>query len=598
MILQVLKEYYDRKAADPDSDIAPEGFEKKAIPFIVVIKSDGEFVNLKSTREKVGERNVAKPFLLPRSMTRTGSKSHKTTFLLWDHIGYLFGYPENDPKADKQHQTWLNFLNALPEDLKQDAGVKAVLLFYEKNGIAAVKSHISWPECVRIPSCNMTFSLVEEELPVPCRPAVQNYVRASVSRPTVPDKGDSAAAKVFAHCLITGEYGEIARIHGRTPINKDTKSLVAFQKNSGYDSFGKKQCYNAPVCKKAEFSYTTGLNTLLKSKGQRIQIGDTATVFWSEKASPLEHDAFFFFSEPPKDDPDSNTEAVKALYETIWSGAYVVPDDSTRFYVLGLSPNSARIAVRFWHIGTVREMGSRFKQHIDDLAITHSVKIESALPMRRLLRSIAVQEKDDNIPPKLAGDVMRSILDGSPYPATLLQAAIRRIRAEQAKKNKNTGKPEPNVPYERAALIKAYLNRSLRFHNPTNEKEITMCLDPENTNIGYRLGRLFAALERLQIRSATQKGGKEPNSTIRDRYYGAASGTPITVFGTLIRLSKHHLAKLENVGERINFEKLFGEIMSSFSDFPPHLNMADQGRFAIGYYHQMQSFYAKNSDNH
>ena len=124
-----------------------------------------------------------------------------------------------------------------------------------------------------------------------------------------------------------------------------------------------------------------------------------------------------------------------------------------------------------------------------------------------------------------------------------------------------------------------------------------MSLDPENTNIGYRLGRLFAALERLQIRAATQKGGKEPNSTIRDRYYGAASGTPITVFGTLIRLSKHHLAKLENVGERINLEKLFGEIMSIFSDFPPYLNMADQGRFAIGYYHQMQDFYAKKSDN-
>ena len=173
MILQALKEYYDRKAADPDSDIAPEGFEKKEIPFIVVIKPDGEFVNLKSTREKVGERNVAKPFLLPRSKTRTGSRSYETTFLLWDHIGYLFGYPENDPKAAKQHQTWLNFLNALPEDLKQDEGVKAVLLFYEKNGVAAVKNHASWPECVRIPSCNMTFSLVGETDPVPCRPAVQ-----------------------------------------------------------------------------------------------------------------------------------------------------------------------------------------------------------------------------------------------------------------------------------------------------------------------------------------------------------------------------------------------------------------------------------------
>jgi CRISPR-associated protein Csd1 len=180
---------------------------------------------------------------------------------------------------------------------------------------------------------------------------------------------------------------------------------------------------------------------------------------------------------------------------------------------------------------------------------------------------------------------MRAILEGTPYPATLLQAAVRRNRAEQ------------EVPYPRAALIKACLNRTLRFNNPKNEKEITMSIDPANTNIGYRLGRLFAVLERVQIRAATQKGGKEPNSTIRDRYYGAASAIPVTVFGTLMRLSKHHLAKLENVGERINFEKLFGEIMDGFTDFPAHLDTADQGRFAIGYYHQMQDFYTKKTDN-
>jgi CRISPR-associated protein Csd1 len=582
MILQALKEYYDRKAADPESDIAPEGFEKKAIPFVVVIKSNGEFVNLESTRETVGERIDYKAFLLPRSKTRTGSRSFETTFLLWDHIGYLFGYPENDPKAVRQHQAWLNYLKALPDDLKQDEGVKAVLLFYEKNGVAAVKQHASWPDCLRILSCNMTFSLVGETGPVPCRPAVQAYVRASVSQTTVPDTKDSSAAKVFAHCLITGKYGEIKSTHGRTPINKDTKSLVAIQKNSGYDSFGKEQCYNAPICTSAEFAYTTGLNTLLKSRGQRIRIGDATTVFWSEKASPLENDAFFFFSEPPKDDPDRNTEAVKVLYESIWNGAYIVPDDNTRFYVLGLSPNAARIAVRFWHVGTVREMGTRFKQHVDDLAITHSVKTESALPMRRLLRSIAAQEKDDNIPPNLAGELMRAILDGSPYPATLLQAAIRRNRAEQS------------VPYPRAAMIKAYLNRALRFNNFKDEKEITMSLDPENTNIGYRLGRLFAALEKIQ--SDANPG---INATIRDRFYGAASSTPVTVFGNLMRLSNHHLSKLEKgkPGLFVVRKQLIGEIMCPVNDFPTHLDMADQGRFAVGYYHQAHDLWTKKTGN-
>ena len=122
-----------------------------------------------------------------------------------------------------------------------------------------------------------------------------------------------------------------------------------------------------------------------------------------------------------------------------------------------------------------------------------------------------------------------------------------------------------------------------------------MSLDPNNTNIGYRLGRLFAALERTQIRAFTSGGGKEPNTTIRDRYYGAASSTPVIVFGTLIRLSKHHLAKIEHVGEKVNLEKLFAEIMEGVSDFPTHLCLADQGRFAIGYYHQMHDFFTKKS---
>lgn len=600
MILQALKEYYDRKAADPDSGIAVEGFERKEIPFLVVINRDGEFVNLEDTREKVGNRMVAHAYMLPRSKTRTGSRSFETTFLLWDHIGYLFGQPAGDKKATRQHQTWLQSLKNLPESLVQDEGIKAIVRFYSKpDHVESVKAHSAWSECLKPPSCNMTFRLAGDDKPIPCRVAVQSFVRNTVSQQTLTGDNGGDASLVYGLCLVTGKYGEIARTHGRTPINKDTKSLVAFQKNSGYDSYGKEQCFNAPVCKAAEFAYTTGLNTLLKSKHQRIQVGDAATVFWSAKKSTFENDAFLFFAEPPKDDPDYSTDAVKAVYASIWNGVYVVPDDDTWFYVLGLSPNSARIAVRFWHVATVREIGQKFKDHVDDLSIVHGVKTDSALPIRRLLHAVAPLEDDDRLPPNLCGDMVRSILAGLPYPQTLLQAALRRIRAEQSKKDKRTGKPFPNVTYERCALIKGCLNRSTRLNNPKHEEELQVSLDLTNTNIGYRLGRLFATLERIQIRKFTQKGGKEPNSSIRDKYYGSASATPVTVFGTLIRKSKHHLADLENVGERINFEKLVGEIMCDINDFPSHLMLDDQGRFAIGYYHQMQDLFSrKNTSNH
>lgn len=580
MILQALKEYYDRKAADPGSDIAPEGFEKKEIPFLIIIKPDGEFVNLEDTREKVGERMVAKSFLLPRSKTRCGSKSYATTFLLWDHIGYLFGHPEGDSKAANQHKTWLRVLKDLPADLAQDEGVQAMLKFYASpNQIAAVKAHGTWAECLKLKSCNMTFRLAGDSLPIPCREVVQSFVRETISKQAASEDKDDGE-KVFGLCLVTGERGEIAKTHGRTPINKDTKSLVAFQKNSGYDSYHKEQAYNAPVSKSAEFAYTTALNTLLKSKHQRIWVGDAATVFWSAKASTFENQASLFFDDPPPDDPDRNTPAVQAVYASIWNGTYVVPDDDTRFYVLGLSPNSARISVRFWHVATVKEMGKRFKQHIDDLTITHREDMNPALPIRRLLHSIAPLEDDDKLPPNLAGDIARAILEGLPYPQTLLQAAIRRVRAEH------------EITYPRAALIKACINRAARYQNPQQKEELHVSLDTTNTNIGYRLGRLFATLEKIQ-----QEASPGINATIRDRFYGAASSTPVTVFGNLMRLKNHHLAKLESAGRRVQFDKLLGEIMAGINDFPAHLRLEDQGRFAIGYYHQMQDFFTKKTNN-
>jgi CRISPR-associated protein Csd1 len=591
MILQALKEYYDRKADDPDSEIAPEGFEKKEIPFLVVIKEDGSFVALEDTREQVGKRLTGKSFLLPRSKTRTGSKSYETTFLLWDHIGYLLNFTKSDDPNDiektlNQHRTWLNSLENLPDDLKQDPGVRAVLAFYQGSGVDDVRSALTWQECSKIPSCNVTFRLTGDSNPIPCRSAVKAYQAKKVNS-EVKSTPEDEVQGITGRCLMTGEVGSITRIHAYTPINKDSKSFVAFQKNSGYDSYGKEQCYNAPVCKPAEFAYTTGLNTLLKSN-QRLLVGDAVTVFWSARKSQLEVSVPSFFNEPPNDDPDSGTRAVASLLRSVETGAYSATDKDNRFYVLGLSPSSARISVRFWKAGTVPEMAERFAQHFGDLKICHGSKEREYLSLFRLLVSTASLGKSENIPPNLAGETMRAILEGLPYPQTLLQVAIRRARAEQAKKDPKTGKPLPNVTYPRAALIKGCLNRLIRINKLEQQEEIKVSLDRENKNIGYRLGRLFATLEKIQAESHPRI-----NATIRDKFYGAASSCPVTVFGNLMRLKNHHLAKLESTGRRVYFERLIGETMSGVKDFPPHLKLQDQGRFAIGYYHQMNEFYTK-----
>jgi len=584
MILQALKEYYDRKAADPDSDIAPEGFEKKELQFLIVIKEDGEFVGIEDMRERSGKRMITKSFILPRSVGRSGSKSYETTFLLWDHLGYLLGQPSNDKKAKSQHKTWLDSLEKLPSSLKEDTGVNAVLQFYEKNGVDKVLSTPGFQDCLKSQQCNMSFRLISDLYPVPCRKAVQDFKRSSDTDQETDSDGDEKDPNknpIIGTCLVTGEKGEIARTHGRTPINKDTKCLVGFQRNSGYDSYGKEQGYNAPVIKSTEFAYVTALNTLLKSASQRLNTGDTSVVFWSEKQTNLESDFSFLFSEPPKDDPDAGTRRIRAMVDSIQNGAYCADDSHIRFYILGLAPNAARIAVRFWQVGTVGEFAERIYRHFLDFAIDKSVREPEFYSLWRILVNVATQDKSDNIPPSIAGEFIRAILSGTPYPATLLQAALRRIHSDV----------ESRVKPVRAALVKAYLNRYHRFHPNPIHKEIAMSLDPSQPSTGYQLGRLFAVLEKIQ-----EEANPGINATIRERFYGAACSTPVTVFANLMRLKNHHLAKMPNRGRVINMERLIAEIVGRVDDFPAHLDLHEQGRFAVGYYHQRQDFFTSKNN--
>jgi CRISPR-associated protein Csd1 len=319
---------------------------------------------------------------------------------------------------------------------------------------------------------------------------------------------------------------------------------------------------------------------LTKGSRHRIQVGDASTVFWAEKKHELEDWFADIFGEPAKGDSEQDNATIKALFKAPETGAKPVLDDSTKFYVLGLSPNASRIAIRFWYAGTVAEVEENIRQHFKDIAIEHAPHYPSYLSLFRLLVSTALQGKSDNIQPNLTGDFMRAILAGTPYPATLLSSAVRRIRAEH------------EITYPRASLIKAVLIRNARFYKTKQTKEVGMSLDTSNTNTGYRLGRLFAVLEKVQ-----EEASPGINATIRDRFYGSASSVPVTVFPHLMKLKNHHIAKLESKGRAVNLEKIIGEIVDDIKDFPGHLSLDDQGRFAVGYYHQRQDFFKKKDNN-
>ena len=576
MILQALYEYYQRKAYDSESNIAPEGFEWKEIPFVIVIGNDGNFVALEDTREGDGKKKRAKKYLLPKSVGRPGSNGWMTSFLLWDHYGFVLGHARSETEKDqvmakKQFTSFIKKIIDLPQEVKDDEGVSKVIRFYDQGEYEKVTNSEKWEECAKIVGCNLSFRLDGENVLIPCRNCVRTYVASQC--------GENADG-VAGLCLISGEKAAIARIHSGTPINKDSKKFVSFQKSSGYDSYGKEQGYNAPISKSAEFAYTTALNMMLaKDSKNKVQVGDTTTVFWSKTKDVFEEAFPAFFAFPPKDDPDADVRAVKALYDGVFTG-HVGDDAATKFYVLGLAPNAARISVRFWHNGTIRDFAEKIKQHFDDLKIIRSPKDTGRYALFWILSAMALENKVDNVPPNLSGHIVQAVLTGSLYPATMLQQTIRRVRATR------------DVTRMQAGILKAYLNRYYRIHS-TKEKEITVALDTANNNPGYRLGRLFAVLEKIQ-----EEANPGLNATIRDRFYGAASSSPVTVFPQLLKLKNHHLAKLENVGRKINFERMLTEIFDGIgSEMPSHLAMEDQSRFAIGYYHQRQALFTSSSNN-
>ncbi len=572
MILQTLDAYYRRKQMDPDPSkrLPSFGLEDKEIPFVLDIDEDGRLINITDTRSGEGKKKVGQRFLVPQGVKKTSGVAAN---LLWDTAEYALGIDTRDKpeRVAEQHAAFRARIEALPDAAREDAGIGAVLAFLDAFNPELFAGSPAFAD-IQATNPVMSFRL-HSDLGLVCqRPAV---VAATANQAEeVPD----------GMCLVSGAPAAIERLHpaikGVWGAQTSGANIVSFNLDA-FSSYGKAQGANAPLGKAAVFAYTTALNHLLaRDSRQRIQVGDASTVFWAEETHDLENTMADLFGDPPKDNPDKNADAIKALYASVASGQFSIGGPDTHFHVLGLAPNAARISIRFWETATAAELAGRLKQHFDDLGVVHAPHDPEHLSLFRLLTGVALLNKADNIPPNLGGEVMRSILEGLPYPASLLNLAVVRCRAEQ--------KPT----YARAAVIKACLNRHIRFRK-TAEKEFTPMLDPSNNNPAYRLGRLFATLERIQEDAAGGPG--KLNATIRDRYYGAASSTPAAVFPTLLRLSKAHLGKL-SAGFAITRERLIGEIMDGFDadTFPPrHLALPDQARFALGYYQQRQAFFAK-----
>ena len=574
MILHALTQYYQRKA-ESDGGVAPEGFENKEIPFIIVIDKQGKFIQLEDTRELKGKKKVGRIFLVPKGLGRSGSKSYEVSNLLWDHYGYVLAYAgeKGQEQADKQHASFTANVNELKQALPDNAGVAAVAAFLAS---AEEKSKVmqaaNWAECAKVKGCNLSFRLVDEAVDLVCQSkAVQAYVSQANQA-----QSDNVPKGI---CLVTGKPAPITRLHN--PVKGVNAKPAPFTSVnlSAFESYGKEQGFIFPVGEQAMFEYTTALNTLLAGEN-RFRIGDVTAICWSAKPTPLEEYLASLISGGGKDNPDAHIDAVKSLYKSLYNGKYTEPDGKEKFYLLGLSPNSARIVVRFWHETTVAALSESIAAWYDDLQMVRGENspYPEYMPLPHLLGNLVLDGKMENLPSDLIAQITDAALNNRVLPVSLLQAALRRNKAEQ------------KITYGRASLLKAYINRAIRAGRLKNMKELTMSLDRNRQDIGYVLGRLFAVLEKTQA-----EANPGLNATIADRYFGSASSTPIAVFGTLMRLLPHHLNKLEFEGRAVQLQWEIRQILEHCQRFPNHLNLEQQGLFAIGYYHETQFLFTKDA---
>lgn len=588
--LAALVSLHDRLASDPTWGLAPEGYSPQKIAFAVVLTPEGRLFQLRDLRRIEKKKLLPEIMIVPGGAKSSGSGINPG--FLWDNPSYLLGYSA-EQDAKKVGRAARSF-DALRD---RHLAVEASIDCQEFSAVCAFLRE--WTPPAAAPEAFLddltggfgVFQIQGRPGYVHELPVVRRYWESLGSTKDV----------VRAQCLVTGEIGPIARTHepkikGVGGAQSAGAAIVSFN-STAYESYGHEQSFNAPVSTSAVRRYCTALNALLAGSpqrpAQRLTLRDTTVVFWTEK--PTQTESLFadaFGGVPPAGEnaqDEARLSRVRQFLSTLRAGGgHATPgedDPKTPFYLLGLAPNAARLSVRFWQVSTLGDLVAKLAAHYAALSLVRQFGDGTKRPdpefptIRELLDQTATVRKDgpdrDTIPPLLGGALLRSVLTGGPYPDAFASAIVRRIRADG------------RVSYLRCAALKAFLSRL----NSAQPKP-TMALDPSNTQPSYLLGRLFAVLEKTQ-----QDALGDINAGIRERYYGAASATPAAVFARLFRTFQHHLAKLEPP-HRIAREKIVGEIQSALPAraYPAFLALEDQTLFAVGYYHQRQSFFTKKAE--
>lgn len=612
MIIQSLYERYVQLSADPDSGVCPPNYSVGKVSFVLELSPEGELTNVLDLREMNGKKLVPRQMIVPEQGSRS---SGIKPYFLSDKAEYMLGhYPlTGKPGEENKKMNDARRKFAASRELhwrilgsSEDETAKAIVAFFAAWNPEKVRQHPRLRDVLddldKGIDTNVVFRIAGQQ----GFAHQQRAIRAIWEKNCEQEQPYSDTGQ----CLVTGTPDEsIAKTHdikikGVRGSQAAGAALVSFNAPA-FLSYDKEQSFNAPVSKTAAFGYATALNHLLGSERNCIRnFGDMTVVFWSGP-SPASRELETFFADfiaqeeiaaaAPAEDA-SLTAHLKDVMKRARAGAKLtadmLPETSTPFYILGLSPNNARLAVRFFWQGDFSTLLNKLVQHASDFAITGKKSSEPDHPtltriVRETMRAGSDGKKVGEEPPaSLKGDMFRAVIQGTAYPYSLFVSIINRIRADGI------------VSRLRAAIVKACLARYGRFHKTGLYKEetLTVSLNKETKNPGYRLGRLFAVLERAQQDAAG--GPNRINATIKDRFFSSASSTPLAVFPNLLRLSQSHMSKANNTGKyklgNIR-DKEISEIMEGLDGFPARLNLQEQGMFILGYYHQKEDFFSRSN---
>jgi CRISPR-associated protein Csd1 len=593
MILRSLYELYERLSRDQDYGIPLSGYTQQNISFKVVINADASLHSIANLRDKVSRR--PRKMIMPGADKPTGKITrqsvHKKVQFLRGGLPFLIGAALKGEESPFLSQSMMEFEAFKKYHLQKEVEINdpdytLFCAFLRNWKPEEAIEHEDWQEFANGQGVFQILGKTE-------------YLHDSLGVRTWLHSHQEIGQGEIGQCLVSGESKPIARLH--EPKIKGVRGsqtagapIVAFDKdNDAFASYGRdgEQGLNAPVSEDAAFRYTTALNSLLvgpKSSKHRFMLADATVAFWTEESTNTEdifaqfatHGSALFERREVQD--EGLRQKVELFLKALREGkaAYAELDqapDRTRFFILGLTGQAkGRLGVRFFYRDSISQLLDNLRRHHAHIGIERQYREDSKYPdpefpaMWQMMDETCPRRNGmpdrERIPPVLSGPLLRAVITGSRYPEGLFNAVMRRIHAD------NT------INYMRACIIKGYLTRNQR-------KEVSMGLDTNRKEPAYRLGRLFAALEKTQGDAL----GKV-NATIRDRFFSSASATPGAVFPRLLRTYQHHLAKLEG-GRKVAREKLVQEINWDLESFPAHLNLADQGLFAIGYYHQMKDLW-------